>query len=355
VAQRGVGGKSGVCVIDAKLFSPQTGSMTADLRRVVFVIFPGCQSLDLSGPFEVFASANQVPLGVAAPTHRYQLQVAALQSGPVASESGLCVSADVALRSLRGSIDTLVVVGGTGSRVASQDNDLLHEVRRLATRSRRVASVCTGTFVLAAAGLIDGKTVCTHWARAESFERRFPRVRVDRDALFRRDDNVWTSAGVTAGIDLALALVEEDHGAELAQTIARWLVMFLRRPGGQSQFAAPVWHEAAERDAIRIVQDDVVAHPAHDHRVSTMAQRAAMSERHFLRTFQQEVGATPAKYVEAVRFDQASRLLESTDRTVERIATEVGFGTSETMRRVFLRVAGVSPTDYRRRFSLRAS
>ncbi len=320
-------------------------------RTIVFVVFPDCQSLDLTGPYEAFSIAHQVLAERGVPGG-YRLVIASLDDGPVRTESGLRVGTDTTLRTLRSPVDTLVVVGGNGTRAASQDPATLHQVRRLAHRARRVTSVCTGSFVLAAAGLVDGRTVCTHWARAGQLADRFPNVTVDADSLHRRDGNVWTSAGVTAGIDLALALVEDDHGADVAQTVARWLVMFLRRPGGQSQFAAPVWHAAAATTGVRAAQDAVVLDPSGDHRVAAMAERAAMSERHFVRVFARDVGTSPARYVEAVRVDAAARELETTTDTVDVIATRCGFGTAETMRRAFLRTRGISPTDHRRRFAL---
>ena len=207
-------------------------------RRIAIVVFPGCQALDLTGPHEVFAGANQVLQGRHRGDPRYELLVTALEPGAVRSESGLGVVADHALADLRPPLDTLLVVGGDGVHDARRDPELVAQVVRLAAGSRRVASVCTGSFVLAAAGLLDGREVCTHWARARRLAREFPLVTVDPESLYRRDGAVWTSAGVTAGVDLALALVEDDCGAEVAQTVARWMVMFLRRPGGQSQFAA---------------------------------------------------------------------------------------------------------------------
>jgi transcriptional regulator GlxA family with amidase domain len=325
-------------------------------RRIVFVIYPGHQSLDLTGPYEVFNGANSVldHWTRRAPQPRYRLTIAALGGGTVRSESGLCIQADADLRRVKGPIDTLMVVGGSGARAASTDEQLVNHVGRLAASARRVASICTGTFVLAAAALLDDRAVCTHWSATAELGEQFPSLTVDPDSLYRRDGRVWTSAGVTAGIDLSLAMVEADHDARTAQTIARWLVMFLRRPGGQSQFAAPVWHEA-EADAIREAQQSIVTGPGDDHRIAALAERVSMSERNFARVFTREVGSTPAKYVEAVRIDTACRLLETTDQNVETVARSVGFGTAETMRRAFIRTRGITPTDHRTRFALSAS
>jgi transcriptional regulator GlxA family with amidase domain len=224
-------------------------------------------------------------------------------------------------------------------------------VTRVATRTTRLATVCSGTFLLAATGLIDGRRVTTHWHRAARLADEHPTLQVDADAIYVKDGNVWTSAGVTAGIDLALALVEDDHGAEVAQTVARHLVMFLRRPGGQSQFAAPVWDRPTDKQAVRAAQDLVHADPAADLRVGSLAAATNMSERHFTRVFAAEVGEPPAKYVERVRVEAARRCLEERGSTVAAVAGRCGFGTPETMRRAFLRRVGVSPDDYRRRFT----
>jgi transcriptional regulator GlxA family with amidase domain len=324
-------------------------------RTVVFVVFPGFQSLDLTGPFEVFSGANSLLDSERRPGPRYQPVVAAPLSGLVTSDSGLTIGATHALSGVPSKLDTLVVVGGHGTYPASNDEHLVGEVRRLARSARRVTSVCTGAFVLAAAGLLDGRTACTHWARADQFAQRFPTVDLDRDSLFRCDGKIWTSAGVTAGIDLALALIAEDHDAELAQVVGRWLVMFYRRPGGQSQFAAPVWRGTSERAAITNVLDSIVADPAGDHRLARLSTSASMSERNFLRVFVREIGVTPAKFVESVRVDAACRALETTEVGVDVIAKDSGFGTAETMRRTFLRTKGVAPSEYRNRFTLRTN
>jgi transcriptional regulator GlxA family with amidase domain len=311
------------------------------MRRIVIVGFEGVQPLDVVGPHEVFAGANSFPGGP-----RYEVDVVAT-TPIVRSESGLGLSAT---EFTRGPVDTIVLPGGDGVFAAATDPVTLELVGRVADGARRIATVCTGTFLAAAAGLIDGRRVTTHWARAERLAIEHPDLEVDPDPVYVRDGDVWSSAGVTAGIDLSLALVEDDHGVEVAQTIARWLVMFLHRPGGQSQFAAPVWVPRAEHDAVRRAQAMVDADPAADHRVGALANRVGMSERHFLRVFTAEVGTTPAKYVAMIRVEAARRDLEQTDATVEAIARRVGFGSSETMRRTFARRLGVGPDDYRRRF-----
>ena len=317
--------------------------MPTPSRHIAIVAFPGVQSLDVVGPYEVFAGATQmVP-------DAYRVTLCALTAGPVASESGLTVVAN-ALPGDDEPIDTLVLPGGNGVHVARHDAALIEWIRAAAPRCRRVATVCTGTFLAAEAGLLTGRTVTTHWARAERLQHDFPDLTVDPDPMYTRDGAVWTSAGVTAGIDLSLALVEADHGTAVAQTVARWLVMFLHRPGGQTQFAAPVWAPRAERSTVRAVQSLVEAAPGGDHRLPAMAAAAAMSVRHFSRVFTDEVGETPGRYVERVRLEAARRELETTADTLDVIAARCGFGTAETLRRSFQRRLGVAPDSYRRRF-----
>ncbi len=342
-----------MCVIDAT--GPSGHSLgngehtTRDPRRVVLAIYDGVQALDVTGPHEVFAGATAALESGVGSGVGYEVSVAAHRAGPTRSESGLTILAteiDPAAP-----IDTLIVPGGSGVRAAAADVDLVAAVQAMAARARRVVGVCSGVFVLAAAGLLTGRRVTTHWARGASLAEQYPDVRVDVEPIWTRDGDVWTSAGVTAGIDVSLALVEEDHGVEVADVVARWLVMFLRRPGGQSQFAAPVWRTRARHAPVRRVQDQIDADPSGDHRVSVLAARAAMSERHFLRRFTDEVGLSPARYVAAARLDSARRELEQSDDTVATIAARVGFGTAESMRRTFVRHLGASPDEYRRRFT----
>ena len=319
------------------------------MRNVAIVIFPGVQSLDVTGPFEVFAGAGRAAVhgGADAP---YRLSVVAHTPGPVTTSSGLSLHAGP-LPGRRSDVDTLVLAGGDGVDGARRDPELVEFVRTAAGRARRVATVCSGALLAAEAGLLDGRRVTTHWARADELARQFPEVDVDADPIYLRDGRIWTSAGVTAGIDLALALVEEDLGTEVAQTVARWLVMFLHRPGGQTQFATPVWTRRADRSPVRAVQTRVEVTPGDDHRVATLARSAAMSERHFTRVFTAEVGETPSRYVERVRTEAARRDLETTDDTLEVIATRCGFGTAETLRRTFHRRLRTTPDAYRRRFA----
>jgi len=319
-------------------------------RRVVVVVYPEIQSLDVSGPVEVFSMSNREHDG-----DGYRIELVAATSEPVQSSSGLTFHVDGAIGDVRGVIDTLVVAGGDGVAAAIFDDRLVDGVRRLAAKSRRVTSVCSGAFLLAEAGMLDGRRATTHWSACDALAKRYPRVDVDPDPIFVRDGNVATSAGVTAGMDLALALVEDDHGRDVALAVARRLVLFLRRPGTQSQFSAQLSGQLAERDPLRDAQRLVADHPEGDLSVAALARHVGMSERNFARCFRDEVGMTPARYVEQARVETARRLLEETDDGVSAVARRAGFGTAETMRRTFLRNVRISPNDYRRRFRASAA
>ena len=322
------------------------------MRRVWIVAFPDAQLLDVTGPWEVFAMANRVG---APRAPRYAVSVVAPAAGAVATSGGLALVAHRSLAQATGAVDTLIVAGGEGTRPGARDVRLVRWIRRAARRARRVASVCTGAFLLAEAGLLDGRRATTHWARCDALQRRFPAVRVERDPIFVRDGNVFTSAGITAGMDLALELVEEDCGRDVALTVARWLVMFLRRPGGQSQFSAQLSAQLAERDGLRDVQVWNADHPESELTVPALARRAHMSPRNFARAFRREIGVTPAAYVEAQRVEAARRLLETSARSVAEVAAACGFARVETMHRAFRRVLNVAPAQYRRHFRATAS
>jgi transcriptional regulator GlxA family with amidase domain len=318
-------------------------------RKVLIVGFPGVQGLDLVGPFEVFTSASLVL--AAQGKEAYQPVVASLDGQPVTTETGLTFGA-VELPDPSEPVDTLVLPGGRGAHDGRRDPRLIDWIVAAAPQARRVVTVCTGAFLAAQAGLLDGCRATTHWAFADELAREFPAVDVDPDPIFvRSSPTLWTAAGVSAGIDLALALVEEDHGTDIAQTVARWLVLYLRRPGGQTQFAAPVWVARAKREPLRAVQDAVESEPGGAHSISELARIAAMSPRHFTRVFTDEVGEAPGAYVERVRTEAARRQLEQTDDTVVAIAARCGFGTAETMRRNFIRRVGISPDHYRKTFT----
>ncbi|HWF26941.1 MAG TPA: GlxA family transcriptional regulator [Mycobacterium sp.] len=314
-------------------------------RKVVIVGFSGVQALDVVGPHDVFTTASLLTGG------GYDVVVASADGQPVSTATGLAFVA-APLPDPDESVDTVVLPGGGGVDDARTDSELVTWIKAVAGTARRIVTVCTGAFLAAEAGLLDGCRVTTHWAFAGRLASEFPAVDVDPDPIFvRSSDTVWTAAGVTAGVDLALSLVEDDYGTELAQTVARWLVLYLRRPGGQTQFAAPVWMPRAKRTSIRDVQEAIEAEPGGSHSIGELARRATMSPRHFTRIFTDEVGEAPGHYVERIRTEAARRQLEETDDTVVAIAARCGFGTAETMRRNFIRRVGVSPDQYRKAFA----
>jgi transcriptional regulator GlxA family with amidase domain len=314
-------------------------------RKVVIVGFPGVQALDVVGPHDVFAGASLLTNG------GYDVVVASIDGHPVSTATGLAFVA-APLPEPSESIDTVLLPGGGGVDDARSDPELMGWIKAAAGNARRVVTVCTGAFLAAEAGLLNGCRVTTHWAFAERLAREFPAIDVDPDPIFiRSSDTIWTAAGVTAGIDLALSLVEDDHGTEVAQTAARWLVLHLRRPGGQSQFAAPVWLPRAKRICIRDVQEAIESEPGGSHSIGELARLATMSPRHFTRVFTDEVGEAPGHYVERIRTEAARRQLQETDDTVVAIAARCGFGTAETMRRNFIRRVGISPDQYRKAFA----
>jgi transcriptional regulator GlxA family with amidase domain len=312
---------------------------------VIVVAYQDVQALDVVGPVEVFGAANRM----SARDH-YEVSVAAPAEGPLVTMSGLVLHADRRVGAVRGHVDTLVVAGGDGTADALRDRSLVDAIRRLAGRTRRVTSVCSGAFLLAEAGLLDGRRATTHWSVCDVLAQLYPAVEVDPEPIFVQDGNVYTSAGVTAGMDLALALVEDDLGRDIALAVARRLVLFLRRPGNQAQFSAQLSAQLAQRDDVREVQRWIADHPESDLSVAALASRAQMSERSFARWFAHEVGVTPGRYVEQVRIEAARRILEESDDSIALIARSCGFGTEETMRRSFLRSLRVGPTEYRRRF-----
>jgi transcriptional regulator GlxA family with amidase domain len=325
--------------------------MGAAEKRVVLVGFEEMQLLDLSGPAAVFDAATRV-LAADGGRPGYALTIATPSGEEVRASCGMRIGSDAALGSIDpAAVDTLLVAGGRGRTVADGDPALVGPLPRIAAGARRVCSVCGGAFLLAAAGLLEGRRVTTHWAGCEELARRYPDLTIEPDRIYLCDGNVFTSAGVTAGIDLALALVEDDHGADVARTVARWLVVFLQRPGGQSQFSERLKAPVPSSSPLRSLLDRIVADPAGDHRVCTLAESAGLSERQLSRVFAQQAGTTPARFVERVRVEAARDLLEAGTLTTEAVAARCGFGSAETMRRAFLRVLGVGPGEYRRRFS----
>lgn len=319
-------------------------------RVIVIVVYPGVQSLDVTGPLEVFAGAQRLIETDSRREPGYELLTLSHDGAALRTSSGLTLIPNVGLQGAPKSIDTLIVAGGSGHGEAEADRALVDWIARASLNARRTASVCTGAFLLARAGLLDGRRATTHWAAARELQRMHPEVRVDAEPIFVRDGPVWTSAGVSAGMDLTLALVEEDLDREAALTIARHLVLFLRRPGNQSQFSATLAAQRAQRDPLRETQRAILEDVAGDHSVEAMAVRAHMSPRHFARAFRAETGVTPARHVERVRLEAARRRLEDTSDPLAAIAVGCGFGSAETMRRVFLRTLEVGPAEYRRRF-----
>lgn len=318
-------------------------------RTIVLVAFDGLQLLDLAGPVEVFANADRTTGGEA-----YRLVVATPSGRSVRSTSGIEIGADLALTDVadtHGTIDTLMVVGGRGTRDLLDDERFLGQIQTLAARAGRVTSVCSGAVLLAAAGLLDGYRATTHWGTCDFLAERWPAVEVQPDQIYVHDRNRWTSAGVTAGIDLSLALVEADLGPEVAHEVAAWLVVFARRPGGQAQFSVQLQAQAARTPAVAEVQRWLPDHLTSELTVDRLAARAGMSPRTFARTFRAETGTTPAAHVEELRVEAARRLLETTDQTVSAIARNVGLRHAETLHRAFVRRVGTTPDRYRQHFA----
>ncbi|WP_245568568.1 GlxA family transcriptional regulator [Nocardia concava] len=342
-------------------------------RTIVFVVFQGMQISELAGPLDVFALLNSI---VETPSHRlppelrghaitvdgpasngdspalpYRLLTASPGGRPIHADGGLTLSVAHSLREIAegDDFDTLIVVGGAVTEPGAAE--VVPELPALARKARRVTSVCAGALLLAAAGLLDGYRATTHWGTTDLLAQSFPRVTVEPDRIYVRDRNRWTSAGMSAGVDLALALVEDDHGRETAAMIARVYVVFTRRPGGQAQFSAQLRSQPARTPAIRAVQQWVPDHLDEVLAVAVLARRAGMSERNFARAFRAETGSTPAAFIEDLRLESARRLLESTELTIGAIARQVGYRHGETLHRVFTRRLGTTPERYRQHFS----
>ncbi|MFF7187795.1 GlxA family transcriptional regulator [Streptomyces sp. NPDC008222] len=311
------------------------------MRTLLVVLFDAVQSLDVTGPVEVFAGAEICRPGT------YRVVTASLDGAPVRTSSGLTLVPDHAL-AYAPAPHTLIVPGGQGTR--SPEPRLMDWLRQHAPRADRLVSICTGAILLARAGLLDGRRATTHWAYCDTLARNHPEIAVDPDPIYVRDGRVVTSAGVTSGIDLALALIEEDLGRDTALTVARHLVVFLRRPGNQAQFSAQLAAQTAHRAPLREVQQWISEHPADDLSVEALATRCRLSPRHFARSFRAETGLSPGRYVDRVRLEHARRLLEDTGDGIQEISRASGYGTPEAMRRAFLKALGAAPAEYRRRF-----
>ena len=326
-------------------------------RRVVFALYDKVTLQDVAAPLEIFARANDFGA-------QYRVQLTSPTGAAVATTAYATLNVDVPVAEVHGPIDTLLVPGGVPAdfTFTPGEHDIPEEqtpeviesalemVRELAPRARRVASVCTGAFVLAALGLLDGRRATTHWAHCQELARRYPKVEVDCDSLFVQDGPFITGAGISAGIDMALALVESDYGPAVARRVARWMVVFLQRPGGQAQFSVWAQSELPVTRGLREILDAVVADPSADHSIAAMAVRAAVSERHLVRMFGDQVGMTPARFVEQARLEAAKVLLATGDHSQEAVARRAGFGGPDTMRRTFRRNLGISPGTYRSRF-----
>jgi transcriptional regulator GlxA family with amidase domain len=321
---------------------------TSGARRIVFLAVPPIEELDLIGPLEVFAGVNRV---LREPKPAYKIEVFSGQNRSVIrGECGVSLLAQGYYRRLHGDVDTLIVVGGPSVR-AFRDNALALWLRKMASRVRRLGSVCVGAFVLAEAGLLNGKRATTHWAFAKELAERYPSVTVDSRPIWVQDGKLYTSAGVTTGIDLALRLVEEDLGSAVSLEVARGLVLFLRRPGGQAQFSVSLSAQACEHKVLHELQVWIADNLPEVLTIEALAARAAMSPRNFARTFVRGLHVTPARYVEQLRLEAARRQLETTNRSLDEIAAASGFGNAEVMRRAFLRCLQTTPTSYRSHFA----
>ncbi len=317
----------------------------SESRLIVMLVYPRVMAMDVFGPLEAFAMAN-----ASSGRPLYRLTVASMDGAPVETSIGAKLQPSLAVAQIEESIDTLLVSGGYGHTDAMNDRHLLAWIREAGERARRCGSICTGAFVLAAAGLLDGKRATTHWAVAHDLARFHPKVTVDVEPIFVRDGGIYTSAGITAGIDLALAMIEEDHGRRLALRVARSLVVYLQRQGGQTQFSTRLQVQFTESGPIRQAQDWAMEHLAADLSVPALAAQAGMSERTFRRAFAGETGETPRDFVERIRVETARQMIEQATLPLQTIARRCGLGATDTMRRAFLRRLGITPQDYRSRF-----
>lgn len=313
-------------------------------KTIALLALPGVQLLDISGPLDVFAQAN-----IESGSTFYELQVIACKRGPLTSSSGVRLLPDRVAGESDERVDTLLVAGAPHAADYAMPATTQAWLRGMAVRARRYGSVCTGAFVLAGTGLLRGKRITTHWAAAERMRHLHPNVTVEEDALYVRDGKLRTAAGVTAGLDLSLSLVEEDLGRDIAMRVASQLVMFFKRPGGQLQFSRKGEARPAGRSVLQEVQRWIVAHPELDHGIAELAERAGLSPRHFARLFHAEVGATPAAWVEAARITAARALFEAGHAAPKQVAAKCGFHNIDTFRRAFVKHVGVTPAEYRKR------
>lgn len=340
----------GIVVMSAFFFS-KPESFKYQSRTIGIVVYPDVQILDITGPSEVFNFANLtlIKQGITQ-ENIYTIKLLADRRGPVTTMSGLQIVAEDVYDKPDAELDTLFIPGGEVEQaLASQQ--LIGWIKTMSTHVRRLVSVCTGAFLLAEAGLLEGRKATTHWHYCQQLSNEYPGVTVEQDYIFIKDGHIFTSGGITSGIDLALALLEEDWGRDLALYVARFLVVFLQRPGGQSQFSNYLITEASHRPDLRELQTWIINHPDQDLRVEALATLMAMSPRNFARLFLTETGMTPAKFVEMARIDHARHFLETSDLSIETIADKSGFKDTERMRRAFIRQMGVNPQNYRQHFS----
>lgn len=323
-------------------------------RRVVFLAYEDMNLLDLAGPLQAFFTANRISQSHGG-ADLYETVIASVRGGSVATSAGLPVETRAVATLADVAIDTLITAGGCKGDEFIAFPDLVAWIAARAPTVRRLCSVCTGAFLLAAAGLLEGRRVATHWAWVERLRRLHPHLNIDADALFVQDGQLWTSAGVTAGIDMSLALIEADHGHQIAIETARQLVMFIKRAGGQSQFSVPLAAQALDDGNFAGLHAWIASHLAEELGVARLAQQAGMSLRTFVRGYNAAVGRTPAKTVEAMRMEAACRALESTTLPLKAIAAKIGYAEEQNLRRVFLRNFGINPMQYRARFAERSS
>ena len=326
-------------------------SKSCQSKLIQMVIFPEAQSLDITGPMEVFDIANYF---LGDPSQGYRLELVAKETGLIKMSSGIQLHVDKNLTQMSEVPHTLMVAGGNGTRTVIFDEEFVQQVKAKAEQATRVASVCSGSFILAQAGLLDGKRATTHWMVSKLMKDSFPSIEMVEDSIYQKDGNVYTSAGITAGMDLALALVEEDHGREVAMHVAKQLVLFLKRPGGQSQFSTQLAMQFKLSGPLESLSEWLVDNLQQQLSVADMAKQVAMSPRNFARVFNRETGTTPAKFVEGLRIERAQQLLETSNLALEQVADKCGFGSAERMRRSFVKTLNVLPIDYKKRFGMQA-
>jgi transcriptional regulator GlxA family with amidase domain len=320
-------------------------------KRIGIVVFDRCQIIDATGPAGVFGAANETLKSAGQKFPLYDVRLLAPTAGRIATSCGVSLFADHALSSRLPPFDTLICAGGKGTKVMCADKKAMQAIAAMAKRTERIVSVCTGAFILAEAGILDGRRAVTHWAYCPQLAEQYPAVTVEADPIYIKDGHVFTSAGVTAGMDLALALVEADLGRDIALTVARDMVMFFKRPGSQAQFSTHLAVQMAPAGSIRKLQMWLLDNLDRDIDVESLVEKTLMSPRTFYRQFKRSTGMTPARFLEQSRLDAARRLIEESPKQIKVIAAECGFGDIERMRRAFQRGLGISPDDYRRRFT----